>query len=389
MDEQEVKLFMKQHVSLNVPLNYEQAYALGKHAIKGCGGDSVAQIQSIALLCALHNQALYFWSGDNAKEELFGRKLPISAAEQIAGVCAAIFEHDIAVSESGFVNPNVPLVMDNCGMGGDFVVTANVSSIAAFIAASAGIPMCKHGSPANADLGKYGSSDFLSLVCGIEVLASRKEIEHSIEAFGFGYIEALDTRYKHIHMQTHKVAQMPHMNDIIGPITSPLLPSKLRKKVLGVNHLVSPRVIAEAYQILNEKKITHLDHAMFVRGFADSTRLAGMDELSICEGGTHVVELKCGEVVEYMLYAEDFGIDPVPVSAISPRGNKGQFSLGILKGEIGGPPLQMVLANAALLFYLDGHSKDLRACYTHAEMVFADGGAFETMKKVQSAFPAK
>jgi anthranilate phosphoribosyltransferase len=385
----DVKLLMKQHVSLNVPVPYGQAYALGRHAIAGCRGDSLAQVQSIALLCALHNQALYAWKGDSTKEAMLGRKLPTSAAEQIAGVCAAIFDLDIATSDFGFVSPNVPFAMDNCGMGGDFVVTANVSSIAAFIAAAGGIAMCKHGSPANADSGKYGSSDFLSLVCGIDVFSSREETEHSIDAFGFGYTEALDTRYKRIHLQTHQIAHMPHMNDIIGPITSPLLPTKLRRRVLGVNHLIPPRVIAEAYQILNEKKITHLEHGIFIRGFADRNRLAGMDELSICEGGTQVVELKYGEITEYTLHAKDFGLADVRVEDISPRGNKGQFSLGILKGEIGGPPLQMVLANAALLFYLDKRSTDLRECYCMAEKVFADGGAFATMKKIQNAFPVK
>ncbi len=123
--------------------------------------------------------------------------------------------------------------------------------------------MCKHGSPANADQGKYGSSDFISLICGIDNFADKKMIESCVKELGFGYTEACDTRYKGIHMQTHEVAQLPHMNDIIGPITNPLNPQKLTKRVLGVNHLILPGVVAEAYQILNHEGVTNLQHGFF------------------------------------------------------------------------------------------------------------------------------
>lgn len=383
----DIKHILKDHAYQNIPLNYDEAYELGLYALEGCRGNEMAQKQSIAALCALHTRATYSWKKRNGASRFHQNILPANAAEQIAGICASVFEHDIALSENGFIEPKVDFVMDNCGMGGDLIVTPNISTVAGFIAAAAGIPMCKHGSPANADKGRYGSSDFISLICGIDEYASLEDVESCIEKHFFGYSEALNTKYKLIHLQTHIVAKLPHMNDIIGPITNPLSPKKLTRRVLGINHLVPPIIVAEAYKIMNKKRVTDLRHGLFVRGFADEHCYEGMDEVSICPGGTQVVELKNGKICEYRLHAKDFGIKPVNVKEITPRGNKGEFSLGILRGDITGPPLQMVLANAAILFYLAGKSRELKKCYKMAEEVHMSGKAYETMLDVRKALP--
>ncbi|MEK7576065.1 MAG: hypothetical protein AAB482_00040 [Patescibacteria group bacterium] len=385
----EIKHFLKDHAYQNVPLTFDEAYSLGEYALEGCAGNQLAQIQSIATLSALHTRSTYAWQRSNRSEHNNHRhRLPKNAAEQIAGVCAAVFRSDIAISKFGFLEPNVPYAMDNCGMGGDLIVTANVSTIAAFIAAASGISMCKHGSPANADNGRHGSSDFVSLL-GINTCATKNEVEKCIETDGFGYTEALDSRYKQIHLQTHKVAMLPHMNDIIGPITNPLSPRLLTRRVLGVNHLVSPRIVAEAYQILNEHGVTDLQHGIFVRGFIGGSQYEGVDEVSICEGGTQVAELQDNKIREYRLNAADFGLNPISSVAISPPCgmSKGDFSLGILKGEISGPPLKMILANAALLFYLADKANNLQKCYTMAQDVYDSGQAFEKMLNVRSRLP--
>lgn len=384
----EIKHFLKDHAYQNIPLTFDEAYSLGLYVLEGCAGNQLAQIQSIAILSALHTRATYAWQWSEGIECHHDHRLPKNAAEQIAGICAAVFQNDIAVSQFGFLEPDVSYAMDNCGMGGDLIVTANVSTIAAFIAAASGIPMCKHGSPANADHGRHGSSDFISLL-GINTYATKNEVEKCVEMEGFGYTEALDVRYKRIHLQTHNVAMLPHMNDIIGPITNPLSIRLMTRRVLGVNHLVSPRVVAEAYQILNERGVTNLQHGIFVRGFADSCRHEGMDEVSICEGGTQVVELRDETIFEYHLNAFDFGLNPVaPVAVSPPRGvSKGDFSLGILLGKIVGAPLEMVLANAALLFYLAERSQDLKECYEMAEIVHQDGEAYEKMIAVRGRLP--
>lgn len=375
---------MKEHAGRNIPLNYQEAYDLGLYLMEACRGNELAGKQIGALLSALHNQALYAWRLDGQKA---GHSLPKNAAEQIAGICAAEFNEDIAKSQFGFLEPSVPFVMDNCGMGGDLIPTANVSTIAAFIAAAAGIPMCKHGSPGNATA--CGSSDFIDL-CGINRLAGKSAIERCVEVLGFGYTEALDTRYKHIHVQTHEIIRLPHMNDIIGPITNPLSPVVFSRRILGLNHMVPPDVAAEAYKILNEKGVTRLAHGLFIRGFAGNREEGGMDELSISQPGTQVAELKNGEIREYWLQAENFGIDPVPVEAVSPPNGmtKGQFSMSILKAEAPASCLKVIIANAALLFWLAERSECLKECYLMAQDVLMSGKAYARMVQIREMLPA-
>ena len=102
----DIKHLAKYHASRNIPLNYEEAYELGVYALKGCDGDQLAQIQSIALFTALHNKALYSWRWSLAEANIHPNRLPSNSAEQIAGICAAIFQNDIGKSEFGFVKPN-------------------------------------------------------------------------------------------------------------------------------------------------------------------------------------------------------------------------------------------------------------------------------------------
>lgn len=383
----DAKHLVKEHAARNIPLCFDEAYKLGVYLMEACRGNELASIQSITLLTALHNQATYAWKKNGRKVD---HRLPENSAEQVAGICAAIFEHDLAKSQLGFLSPKVPWAMDNCGMGGDLIVTANVSTVAAFIAAAAGIPMCKHGSPANADKGLYGSSDFID-VCGINRFAQKTIVEGCIEKFCFGYTECLDVRYKHIHHQTHDIAKLPHMNDIIGPVTNPLLPSILTRRVLGVNHLIPPTIVARAYQILNEKGITSLNHGLFVRGFAGDPIEGGMDELSVCEPGTQVAELIGGEIREYWLRARDFGIAPIPVESVSPPAgtSKGEFSMEILKGCGPANVTKMVLANAALLFYLSEKSNNLTECYSFAKEILLSGKAHARMLEVKGMLPAR
>ena len=380
----DIKHIMKEHAYRNIPLDYDEAYNLGLYALEGCKGNNEAQIQSIAALCALHTKATYAFNRKNKKKR-WRHEIPENSSQQIAGVCASIFENDIAKSESGFLRPKINHAMDNCGMGGDLIATANVSTISAFIAAAANIPVLKHGSPANADSGRHGSSDFIDL-CGINTYASKKDVEDCLVANKFGYTEALDTKYKLIHIQTHKIARMPHMNDLIGPITNPLDPKLLDRRLLGINHLLRPKIVAGAYAILNEKKITNVKHALFVRGFVGPS---GIDELSTCKEGSVIAELKNNEIMEYRLFPKDFGLKPAKPASISPPKNmsKGDFSMKILRGEITGPSLEMILANAALLFYIEGKSDDLKECYLQAEETFSSGKAYEKMLNVKESIP--
>lgn len=327
----------------NQPLSFDQAYFLGAFSLSPyvselqdvfqLSRESVL-VQSVAALCTLHNQALYTKEG---------------SAEQIAGICAAVFDYDIGTSSSGFLIPRVDEVIDNCGMGGDLFRTPNLSTIAALIASASGVKMLKHGSPGNTD--NIGSSDFL-LHCGVNLFPIKEKIEEAVEKINFGYTDALDSKYKRIHQQTHEYAKLAHMNDIIGPITNPVNPKLMKKRIIGINHLVPPERVAEAYQILNQKGITDVNTGLFIRGFCNQKRNGGIDEVSIMPGGTKVAELYGSEIRVYDLFAKDFRLKEISSEELNPGNNKAETSRKILSGEILDRRVDAAVVNAAIIFYL-------------------------------------
>ncbi|MDO8657026.1 MAG: hypothetical protein Q7K45_07355, partial [Nanoarchaeota archaeon] len=225
-----------------------------------------------------------------------------------------------------------------------------------------------------------GSSDFLEF-CGIRLFADKELVRQGLEKFHFGYTDALDTRYKSIHVQTHLAARLAHMNDIIGPITNPIHLRLMKRRVLGVNHLIEPRVIADAYQLLNEKGITQVEQGLFVRGFVDKERNGGIDEISIFDGGTSVAELKNRKVDVYDLYANDFGI-PVQEYSEPPKGKEGKarFSKKILEGKVVGMPRDLILANTAIIYYL-AQGICLEEGFQRARDVLESGKPYCNLKK--------
>jgi len=87
------------------------------------------------------------------------------------------------------------------------------------------------------------------------------------------------------------------------------------------------------------------------------------------------VILKDGDVQSCMLQAEDFGLEPVPIESLCVPADtrKIDYSMSILDGSVQGPALDLVCANAALLFHLADPSRDLRACTQHALYQFTSG----------------
>ncbi|MBU4069376.1 MAG: hypothetical protein KJ646_00165 [Nanoarchaeota archaeon] len=393
------KNILKNHGYQNIPLSFEDAYKLGlytlfpfREELNDLFSDQPGNLEerktaaakrSLAALCVLHNKKTYSHP---------------KAAEQIAGICSAVFDYDIGISRNGFVNPNVPYAIDNCGMGGDIKATPNVSTAALLIAAASGIPVCKHGSPSNADEGHHGSSDFIALVFGknsfVELIGiSKEKVEESIEKFNFGFIEACDVAYKVIHTQTHNYADLSHMNDIIGPITTPLNPCLGIKKIIGINQLIEPRVVAEAYKIMNKKKVTNLEDGIFVRGYIFPEKVRpendGIDELSTMAGGTKIVRLKKGKITEEEVMPREFGLEPGHYRSINPklynRGGKGKFTMGILEGKVKGSAKEMILANAALIENL-ARGTSLFHAYKKMEYTLESGAVIDLMSKLRGFF---
>lgn len=366
---------IKKYGRLNKPLPYELAYVVGIYAISpfydqlynnpvlenvfGYTNNDDARkkaiIQSVVLLSTIYTRATNTSKPKNDSDA--------SPADQLAGIVSAVFEYDVPNASpgrkyGGFLNPNSSIISDNCGTGGDTINTYHVSTAAALIAAAHGAKVAKHGSPGNAR--RSGSSDFVSYL-GIPTWnkVELDDIEHMIDKANFGYTEAADKRFKSIHVQTQLLVGMSHMNDIIGPMTSPVLPEKLVIKLVGTNQVIGPEVIGDAYKILNARGITHLKHGLFVRGLNRPGVIEEtMDEISILEAGTEAVLFEEGKDPEkVMIGYENFNFgNYVLRKDIEPSSTEAAdrltYTLKVLNGEGTKEATELLLANAAAFMSL-------------------------------------
>lgn len=402
-----LKKVIKDNVRLNEALDYESAFKLGKILVQALKDtDLFTEMRCNILLTALHSKSVW-------EHQL--------APSQLAGMVKAIICYDIETAEHGSImkygfplttgdlisydietsecsvakygetedlvigDPVIraPYVIDNCGMGGDGIVTANVSTLSALIASCDGIPMLKHGSPSSTDSGRHGSSDFLSLL-KIPTTMPPIEIRKSMKENNFAYIDASNKKYKRIHRSSSKGLSLPHMNGILGPMTVPVNPYQLQKKLMGTNSLIAPLVIAQTYQILNkETGGTNLKHGIFFRGVITIDNVKHyIDEISLEDN--EVVELKDGKITEYRLSYKDFGLDKL-YTDISPENcTKAEYSMDIIHGRHTGGGYHMVLCNTALLYYIH-YGIPLIEGYQKAKHIVDSGTLINQIKKLSKS----
>ncbi len=178
---------------------------------------------------------------------------------------------------ANIINPRVQgILVDTCGTGGDSTGTINVSTGAAIVTASCGVPVAKHGNYSITS--KSGSADVLREL-GVKIDLPPEEVEKTIEKAGIGFMLA-----PVFHPSMKRVAQIRRdlgfrtVFNILGPLTNP---ANAKAQVLGVfdGSLCEP--LANVLNILGTKR------ALVVHG-------SGLDEISNT-GETQVAELNGGE----------------------------------------------------------------------------------------------
>ncbi|MBI1423465.1 MAG: anthranilate phosphoribosyltransferase [Gammaproteobacteria bacterium] len=290
---------------------------------------------------------------------LVGLHMKGETIDEIAAAAQVMRELATGVKVSG------DHVVDIVGTGGDGLRTFNISTACCFVVAAAGGKVAKHGN--RSVTSSCGSADLLE-AAGVNLNLTSEQIAQCIDKVGVGFMFAP----LHHGAMKHAIGPRREMSvrtifNVLGPLTNP---AGAPNQLLGVfdKNLVKP--LAHVLQKLGSQ------HVMVVHSED------GMDEISI-GAPTHVAELRHGEVREYTIAPEDFGLDRHKIKELVV--DSAQQSLGIIKLVFeghAGPARDIVALNAGAALYVAGLAASHREGVARAQEVLDSGAAMHKLNEL-------
>ena len=265
----------------------------------------------------------------------------------------------------------LPYLVDIVGTGGDGANLFNISTASSFVAAAAGAHVAKHGNRAVSS--KSGSADLLE-TAGVQLDLSPAQVSRCIREVGVGFMFAVN----HHGAMKHAIGPRRELGlrtifNILGPLTNPAL---VKRQVVGVFSRELCRPLAEVLRRLGS------EHALVVHG-SD-----GLDEISLA-APTHVAELKNGNIEEYDVQPEDFGVRSqsliglmVPDMDASLALINAAFAQRRNGDEIGGKAADIIALNAGAALYVAGVATSWKCGVELAEDEIHGGRAGEKMEEL-------
>jgi anthranilate phosphoribosyltransferase len=256
-------------------------------------------------------------------------------------------------------------LVDTCGTGGDSAHTFNISTAAAFVAAAAGARVAKHGGRSVSS--KSGSADVLESL-GVNLNQTPQQVADGISRIGVGFMFAPNyhSAMKYAAPVRRELGVRTLFN-ILGPLTNP---AGAENQVIGVFHADLVGIVARVLQQLGGH------HVMVVHGED------GLDEITIA-GKTRIGELKHGEVSEYTIRPEDFGMKVSAIETIQVQDSDQSKALlqSVLDNQPG-PALDIVLLNAGAAIYVSGVADTLKQGVIRARAAVESGAAKEKLRQL-------
>ena len=255
-------------------------------------------------------------------------------------------------------------LVDIVGTGGDGSHTFNISTCSMFVAAAAGAKTAKHGGRSVSS--KSGSADVIERL-GANINLSPEQIARCIEQTGIGFMFAPN---HHPAMKNvapvRKELGVRTIFNILGPLTNPASAPNI---LMGVFHPDLVGIQVRALQRLGA------EHALVVYG------RDGMDEVSL-GAATLVGELRDGEITEYEIHPEDFGMTMASNRAL--RVETPEESMAKLHGVLDGQPgaaRDIVLLNAGTALYAANVSPSIAQGIERAREAIDSGAARERLAR--------
>jgi anthranilate phosphoribosyltransferase len=294
---------------------------------------------------------------------LTGLRVKKETVGEIAGAASVLreFARPVEVADRS-------RLVDIVGTGGDGAHTFNISTASMFVVAAAGARVAKHGNRSVSS--KSGSADVLEAL-GARIELEPAQVARCIDEVGIGFM------FAPVHHPAMKVVApvrremgVRTLFNILGPLTNPAgAPSIL----MGVFH---PDLVGIQVRVLQR---LGAQRALVVWG------RDGLDELSL-GAATLVGELRDGQVREYEVHPEDFGIAMAATRnlRVDDAGQSRAMLLDVLDGRPG-LPLEIVVLNAGAALYVSGVADSIATGIGQAREAIASGAARERLARFVEA----
>lgn len=258
-------------------------------------------------------------------------------------------------------------LVDTCGTGGDESGIFNVSTASAFVVAAAGGQVAKHGNRSVSS--NTGSADVLEQA-GVNLQLNAEQVARCVQEVGVGFMfaPAHHSAMKHAIGPRKEMAVRTIFN-LLGPLTNP---AGAANQVLGVFSNQWLRPLAEVLKALGSA------HVLVVNSED------GLDEISTA-APTHVAELKNGEIREYLIQPEDFGIKRLPLDSM--KVDNATESLALIEKALsdeGGAASDILALNGGAAIYAANICSTLEQGVEMAQDLLASGQAREKLKDLIS-----
>ena len=257
------------------------------------------------------------------------------------------------------------MLLDTCGTGGDQSGTFNISTIAAFVIAGAGVHVAKHGNRSISS--ECGSADLLEAF-GIEIGLPPEEIARAISEIGVAFLfaPALHPAMKHAQPARLEL-KMRTVFNLLGPLTNP---AGARRQLIGAPSEQAAELMASALLGLD------VDRAFVVHGFD------GLDEVSTT-GPTLVYEVAGQYLAKHLWMPADFGVHRAGMDDLrgGNRERNREIADAVLSGRPG-PQRDIVLVNAAAALVAAGKAPGIQEGMELAKHSIDSGAAAAKVKQL-------
>ena len=290
------------------------------------------------------------WLNDEISDVQTGAFLGAFRAKGCTGVeLSSMAEELLNVCELPVARPNLYMV-DTCGTGGDGANTFNISTAVAFVAASCGAKIAKHGNKSAS--GKVGSADVL-LNLGLNLNCSLEKVISAVNEIGITFLFAPIWHKSLIKLAPlRKELGIRTVFNQLGPLVNPLRPNA---QVLGVasEDLLEPMGSALLRLGMNRAIIVHGS--------------GGLDEASL-QGENKLVFVEKGELLFSKINISDFNQENKSNEelVVSNSDSNEEILKSVLNGSGQKSHKDVVALNAALVLWAAGIEDDLHEGFNKA-----------------------